>query len=105
MSRQPRTTHNDGAPISRWRGTAWAGNRESTIAKDFPTPLTGSGRICPTSKSKRKMPRWGGAVRILGINAVSPNPAAALVIDGETAAPAEEERFSRRKHGKQAVPF
>jgi carbamoyltransferase len=44
-------------------------------------------------------------VRILGINAVFHDPAAALVIDGKIVAAAEEERFSRRKHGKQAVPF
>jgi carbamoyltransferase len=44
-------------------------------------------------------------MRILGLNAVFHDPAAALVIDGEVVAAAEEERFSRRKHGKQAVPF
>ncbi|WP_410673966.1 carbamoyltransferase [Amycolatopsis sp. cmx-4-68] len=44
-------------------------------------------------------------MRILGINAVFHDPAAALVVDGEIIAAAEEERFSRRKHGKQAVPF
>jgi carbamoyltransferase len=44
-------------------------------------------------------------VRILGINAIFHDPAAALVVDGVTIAAAEEERFSRRKHGKQAVPF
>ena len=44
-------------------------------------------------------------MRILGINAVFHDPAAALVIDGEIVAAAEEERFSRRKHGKQPVPF
>jgi carbamoyltransferase len=44
-------------------------------------------------------------VRILGINAIFHDPAAALVIDGEIAAAAEEERFSRRKHGKRPVPF
>lgn len=42
---------------------------------------------------------------ILGVNAVFHDPAAALVVDGETVAAAEEERFSRRKHGKDAVPF
>ncbi|HEX6419178.1 MAG TPA: carbamoyltransferase C-terminal domain-containing protein [Acidimicrobiales bacterium] len=42
---------------------------------------------------------------ILGINAVFHDPAAALVVDGETVAAAEEERFSRRKHGKEPVPF
>ncbi|QRP49721.1 carbamoyltransferase C-terminal domain-containing protein [Amycolatopsis sp. FDAARGOS 1241] len=44
-------------------------------------------------------------MRILGINAVFHDPAAALVVDGEIVAAAEEERFTRRKHGKQAVPF
>jgi carbamoyltransferase len=44
-------------------------------------------------------------VKVLGINAVFHDPAAALVIDGNVVAAAEEERFSRRKHGKQAVPF
>lgn len=50
--------------------------------------------------------RAGGlAVRILGINAVFHDPAAAVVVDGQIIAAAEEERFSRRKHGKSAVPF
>ncbi len=44
-------------------------------------------------------------MRILGINAVFHDPAAALVVNGQVVAAAEEERFSRRKHGKQAVPF
>ena len=44
-------------------------------------------------------------VRVLGINAVFHDPAAALVVDGATVAAAEEERFSRRKHGKSPVPF
>jgi carbamoyltransferase len=44
-------------------------------------------------------------VNILGINAVFHDPAAALVVDGVTVAAAEEERFSRRKHGKSPVPF
>jgi carbamoyltransferase len=44
-------------------------------------------------------------VRILGVNAVFHDPAAALVVDGEIVAAAEEERFSRRKHGKEPVPF
>jgi carbamoyltransferase len=33
------------------------------------------------------------------------DPAAALVVDGQVVAAAEEERFSRRKHGKRPVPF
>lgn len=44
-------------------------------------------------------------MRILGINALFHDPAAALVVDGEVVAAAEEERFSRRKHGKRPVPF
>jgi carbamoyltransferase len=44
-------------------------------------------------------------VRVLGINALYHDPAAALVVDGEIVAAAEEERFSRRKHGKRPVPF
>jgi carbamoyltransferase len=42
---------------------------------------------------------------VLGINAVFHDPAAALVMDGEVVAAAEEERFSRRKHGKAPVAF
>jgi carbamoyltransferase len=44
-------------------------------------------------------------MRALGINAVYHDPAAALVVDGTVVAAAEEERFSRRKHGKRPVPF
>jgi carbamoyltransferase len=44
-------------------------------------------------------------MKVLGINAVFHDPAAALVVDGETVAASEEERFSRRKHGKRPVPF
>jgi carbamoyltransferase len=42
---------------------------------------------------------------VLGLNAVFHDPAAALVVDGQVVAAAEEERFSRRKHGKDPVPF
>lgn len=44
-------------------------------------------------------------MKVLGVNAVFHDPAAALVIDGAIVAAAEEERFSRRKHGKEPVPF
>src|SRR3954464_14386591 len=44
-------------------------------------------------------------MRIMGINAIFHDPAAALIVDGEVVAAAEEERFSRRKHGKRPVPF
>jgi carbamoyltransferase len=44
-------------------------------------------------------------LRVLGINAVFTTRRRALVVDGRTVAAAEEERFSRRKHGKRPVPF
>jgi carbamoyltransferase len=44
-------------------------------------------------------------MRVLGVNAVFHDPAAALVIDGQVVAAAEEERFTRRKHGHDNVPF
>jgi carbamoyltransferase len=42
---------------------------------------------------------------VLGVNAVFHDPAAALVVDGQIVAAAEEERFTRRKHGKVPVAF
>ena len=45
------------------------------------------------------------SMHVLGVNAVFHDPAAALVSDGVVVAAAEEERFSRRKHGKNPVPF
>ncbi|MEV4288245.1 carbamoyltransferase C-terminal domain-containing protein [Nonomuraea bangladeshensis] len=44
-------------------------------------------------------------MRFLGINAVFHDPAAALVAGGRIVAAAEEERFSRRKHGKRPLAF
>ncbi|MDQ2865234.1 MAG: carbamoyltransferase [Candidatus Eremiobacteraeota bacterium] len=44
-------------------------------------------------------------MNVLGINAVFHDSSAALVCDGRIVAAAEEERFSRRKHGKACVPF
>jgi carbamoyltransferase len=44
-------------------------------------------------------------MKVLGINAVFHDPAAALVVDGEIVAAVEEERFNRRKHGHDNVPF
>ena len=41
----------------------------------------------------------------LGVNAAFHDSAAALVADGRTIAAAEEERFTRVKHGKRPVPF
>lgn len=44
-------------------------------------------------------------MRVLGVNALFHDPSAALVVDGRVVAAAEEERFSRRKHGKRPLPF
>jgi len=41
----------------------------------------------------------------LGINAAFHDSAACLVLDGEVLAAAEEERFTRIKHGKRPIPF
>jgi len=51
------------------------------------------------------IPRPCPPMKVLGVNAVFHDPAAALVVDGITVAAAEEERFSRRKHGKSPVAF
>ncbi|HEX6362167.1 MAG TPA: carbamoyltransferase C-terminal domain-containing protein [Albitalea sp.] len=45
------------------------------------------------------------ALTTLGINAAFHDSAAALVVDGVVVAAAEEERFTRVKHGKRPVPF
>jgi carbamoyltransferase len=47
----------------------------------------------------------GGAMTriILGVNSAYHEPAACLMIDGEIVAMAEEERFNRVRHGKQAL--
>src|ERR1700712_2825629 len=44
-------------------------------------------------------------MRVLGVNAIFHDPSAAVIVDGQIVAAAEEERFSRRKHGKRPVPF
>ena len=43
-------------------------------------------------------------MRILGINSVYHESAAALVVDGEVLAACEEERFTRIKHAKEPSP-
>src|SRR5579862_4112250 len=42
---------------------------------------------------------------VLGVNCVFHDSSAALVRDGRIVAAAEEERFNRRKHAKECVPF
>ena len=42
---------------------------------------------------------------VLGVNAAFHDPSSALAMDGRIVAAAEEERFTRRKHGKEPVAF
>ena len=50
--------------------------------------------------------RWHIALIILGLSgALNHDPAAAVVIDGEVVAAAEEERFVRDKHAKNRMPL
>jgi carbamoyltransferase len=42
---------------------------------------------------------------VLGINTVFHDTSAAILVDGQIVAAAEEERFNRRKHGKSCVAF
>jgi carbamoyltransferase len=44
-------------------------------------------------------------MNVLGINAIFHDSSAVVVADGRIVAAAEEERFNRRKHGKECVPF
>lgn len=44
-------------------------------------------------------------MNVLGLNGVFHDSSAALVIDGTIVAAAEEERFNRRKHAKECMPF
>ncbi|MHC4942311.1 MAG: carbamoyltransferase family protein [Planctomycetota bacterium] len=44
-------------------------------------------------------------MKVLGIHAVTHDPSAALLIDGEVAAAADEERFTRVKHATGALPI
>jgi carbamoyltransferase len=62
-------------------------------------------KMMRTHRSPRLATGYANPVRILGINSVFHDPAAAVVVDGRIVAAAEEERFSRRKHGKEPVPF
>src|SRR5205085_920562 len=59
----------------------------------------------PRVAAAREATREESMAKVLGINAVFHDPAAVIVVDGVTVAAAEEERFSRRKHGKTPVPF
>jgi carbamoyltransferase len=78
--------------------TGWF--EETVVGKRFPAHVR---RRFEAFEDKRR--GGGSTMNVLGVNAVFHDPAAALVIDGVTVAAAEEERFSRRKHGKPPVAF
>src|SRR3954451_6889146 len=53
----------------------------------------------------RGAPPGGTHMYTLGINGVYHDSAACLVMDGQVIAAAEQERFTRIKHGKRPIPF
>lgn len=73
-------------------------NRGRTTVTTQPWPDTGFLSVCPLHGVRR-------ALYTLGINAAYHDSAAALIRDGVVVAAAEDERFTRIKHGKRPVPF
>src|SRR4051794_14739662 len=79
----------------------------SSAAYSEPARAAGARRR-PHDQQEGRGPHPAGRsarVKVLGINALYHDPAAALVVDGKVVAAAEEERFSRRKHGKRPLPW
>src|SRR3954452_12609025 len=102
-SRSP-PTRSSGSPVAAISAAAsWPTRRRGCSPKAW--RRTGA----RPERAARRLPSGRAVsfalVRVLGINAASHDPAAALVVDGRIVAAAEEERFSRRKHGKACVPF
>ena len=87
--------------IGRGRGRLTARRRASTHIRPDGDVCAVRGRVAALHAGPGPTPQGISAVRVLGVNAVFHDPAAALVVDGEIVAAAEEERFSRRKHGKR----
>ena len=81
---------------ARFGEHAWAGGNATEASPDARATPEQRRAITATE---------GTGMRVLGINSVFHDPAAALIVDGAVVAAAEEERFSRRKHGKRPVPF
>jgi predicted NodU family carbamoyl transferase len=77
--------------------------RELPVSAGACACLTGAGQVSHTACLAAR--GQGMQHARAGINSVFHDPAAALVIDGAVAAAAEEERFTRRKHGKRPVAF
>jgi carbamoyltransferase len=76
-------------------------------ARDDPTPPAAPthGPHADRGRISEPINGYRQDMRVLGVNAIFHDPSAALVVDGRVVAAADEERFSRRKHGKRPVPF
>src|SRR5438876_10824994 len=90
-----------GASCGRtWTFSCW---EASSCSKPIRSPSP------TTSRGKRNSYSTDSVTAILGISAFYHDSAAALVVDGDIVAAAQEERFSRRKHDDgfpaQAVGF
>ncbi len=89
-------TSQDEILIARFR------ERRGTDKTHFP-------KILPGSEKFRNQPECPALTAILGISAFYHDSAAALVVDGQLIAAAQEERFTRKKHDEgfpqQAVDF
>src|SRR6266536_2020946 len=96
---------------SSGRGSTVAGGRRTLLripaAGCFHTANVGFAGPCGGYRARfdHRSHGYTRIMRVLGINAIFHDPSAALVVDGRVVAAAEEERFSRRKHGKRPVPF
>jgi carbamoyltransferase len=67
--------------------------------------MRNGGRFELRRLSRRKIPKQGGRLIVLGINSFFEHPAVALTIDGELVFAIEEERLTRIKHGKKYTPY
>src|SRR5690606_6136616 len=95
------------------RGTTIALRPPAAIRSPSPQACEGSGRRNDESddgSARRRRHESGGLTRerrmyTLGINAAYHDTPACLVRDGAVVAAAEDERFTRIKHGKRPVLF
>src|SRR5215203_5832379 len=84
-------------------------HRSGNAEPNFPSVIRnvfGAGRWPARRCRAPSAAGWGVIMaNVLGVNAVFHDPSAAVVVDGEIVAATEEERFTRRKHGKVPVAF
>src|SRR5699024_5963150 len=100
-SAAPTPRHHPGPPTARLATDRGPGQRP---APDDRSGGAGRGaRGVSVRAGARDIHQERRQMRILGVNAVFHDPAAAVVVDGRVVAAAEEERFTRRKHGKPST--